>query len=78
MNQVVLKNISLKTSGVYRCEITADPSFQAVSQQGDLIVVCEIIAITIIIITTIYFKGEKVSESELNFILKPLREPCPK
>ncbi|OXA57048.1 uncharacterized protein LOC110846893 [Folsomia candida] len=39
MNQVVLRNISLRSSGSYRCEVSADlPSFRTLSQSGELFV----------------------------------------
>lgn len=43
MNQVVLKNVSLRSSGSYRCEVTVLPSFRTLSQHGDLIVVGELV-----------------------------------
>lgn len=40
--QVVLTNVSLKATGRYRCEVSAEaPSFQTVSDHGDMIVVGE-------------------------------------
>lgn len=36
---VTLKNITLLTSGVYRCEVVADKSFQQLTHQGQMIVV---------------------------------------
>jgi hypothetical protein len=41
-NQVVLDNVSLSSTGRYRCEVSAEaPSFQTVSDHGDMIVVGE-------------------------------------
>lgn len=37
---VVLQSVNLSTTGRYRCEVSAEaPSFQTVSDHGDLIVV---------------------------------------
>ena len=36
---VTLKNITLKTSGLYKCEILADKSFRTLSDQGYMIVI---------------------------------------
>lgn len=37
---VVLENVNLSTSGRYRCEVSGEaPSFQTVSDHGDMIVV---------------------------------------
>lgn len=37
---MVLKNVSLQSSGRYRCEVSAEaPSFQTVSDHGDMVVV---------------------------------------
>lgn len=41
--QVVLTNVTLKATGRYRCEVSAEaPSFQTVSDHGDMIVVGEL------------------------------------
>lgn len=40
--QVVLDNVNLASTGRYRCEVSAEaPSFQTVSDHGDMIVVGE-------------------------------------
>ncbi|CAL8097301.1 unnamed protein product [Orchesella dallaii] len=40
LNSVILKNVTLKTSGTYKCEVSADvPSFRTLSKQGDIIVI---------------------------------------
>jgi hypothetical protein len=42
--QVVLDNVNLASSGRYRCEVSAEaPSFQTVSDHGDMVVVGELI-----------------------------------
>ncbi|XP_065093322.1 uncharacterized protein LOC135713992 [Ochlerotatus camptorhynchus] len=39
-NQIVLNNVTLASSGRYRCEVSAEaPSFQTVSSHGDMVVV---------------------------------------
>ncbi|GAB0095398.1 hypothetical protein DMENIID0001_107790 [Sergentomyia squamirostris] len=39
---VVLQNVSLSSTGKYRCEVSAEaPSFQTVTDHGDMIVVAE-------------------------------------
>lgn len=39
-NQVVLKSVNLSSTGRYRCEVSAEaPSFQTVSDHGDMVVV---------------------------------------
>ncbi|XP_055614082.1 uncharacterized protein LOC129760466, partial [Uranotaenia lowii] len=39
-NRIVLNNVTLATSGRYRCEVSAEaPSFQTVSSHGDMVVV---------------------------------------
>jgi hypothetical protein len=39
-NQVILDNVNLSSTGRYRCEVSAEaPSFQTVSDHGDMIVV---------------------------------------
>lgn len=41
-NAVVLKSVNLSSTGRYRCEVSAEaPSFQTVSDHGDMIVVGE-------------------------------------
>lgn len=41
--QVVLDNVSLASTGRYRCEVSAEaPSFQTVSDHGDMVVVGEL------------------------------------
>lgn len=41
-NQVILENVNLQSTGRYRCEVSAEaPSFQTVSDHGDMIVVGE-------------------------------------
>jgi hypothetical protein len=41
-NQVVLKSVNLSSTGRYRCEVSAEaPSFQTVSDHGDMTVVGE-------------------------------------
>lgn len=40
--QVVLQSVNLSSSGRYRCEVSAEaPSFQTVTDHGDMIVVGE-------------------------------------
>jgi hypothetical protein len=39
-SQVVLKSVNLSSTGRYRCEVSAEaPSFQTVSDHGDMVVV---------------------------------------
>ncbi|KAL1399678.1 hypothetical protein pipiens_008010, partial [Culex pipiens pipiens] len=39
-NQIVLNNVTLASTGKYRCEVSAEaPSFQTVSSHGDMVVV---------------------------------------
>lgn len=41
-NVVVLKSVNLSSTGRYRCEVSAEaPSFETVSDHGDMIVVGE-------------------------------------
>lgn len=42
-SQVVLKSVNLSSTGRYRCEVSAEaPSFQTVSDHGDMTVVGEL------------------------------------
>jgi hypothetical protein len=39
LNQVTIKSITLNASGIYRCEILADKSFQALFKEGNFTVI---------------------------------------
>ncbi|CAG7826452.1 unnamed protein product [Allacma fusca] len=40
LNNLLLKNVTLKTGGTYKCEVSADrPTFKTLSQQSELIVI---------------------------------------
>lgn len=46
---VVLQSVNLSTTGRYRCEVSAEaPSFQTVSDHGDMIVVGKFVCSTIL------------------------------
>ena len=40
LNRLVLKNITLKTGGTYKCEVSADrPTFKTSGKESDMIVI---------------------------------------
>lgn len=49
---VVLQSVNLSTTGRYRCEVSAEaPSFQTVSDHGDMIVVGKFICLTLLTVS---------------------------
>lgn len=69
--QVVLDSVTLASSGRYRCEVSAEaPSFQTVSDHGDMIVVGEYEKIQQTILKTLN-KHEQQSAWLLTALMDP-------
>lgn len=68
---VILRPVTLDSSGSYKCEVSADmPSFHTESQSANMLVVGKISHLSNIHITEGYFIAFCVSQALLNSFLK--------
>lgn len=75
--KVYLKGVTLKSTGLYRCEISAEePDFKTVAGEGKLEVVCKWkhhgTPLTLLILCTIMFRskqGLKTQEQQFRYIV---------
>lgn len=66
--QVVLNAVSLASTGRYRCEVSAEaPSFQTVSDHGDMVVVGKLIELQVFSRTDRFSSENKTVKNRTNF-----------